>query len=298
MKLYAVEFIMWALTHVKRGNIPDGAELPLPAAECGTEPWHYLFGTSKTHTTPAKIEERWQNFYSKNGWTRTQYDYATKDMLPTDYATDCGGLLDAYLTETAGRTDKSSNIYYGECTEKGKVGKIQRPYEIGEAVFIAKSSGRMKHIGFVCGFFNGEALIAEARGLSYGVVVTKFAGRGWTHRGLLTKYFEYGKAAVPAENPPKTPTVFAHTSPMMRGDAVKALQLMLNAAEYKDGNGNALAADGKLGKKTYTAFLSFLQAHRALIGDGLAAFEQPESIVVAQEMNGEIYTGELIRRKN
>lgn len=295
MKPYAAEFIMWALTHAKRESIPAGAELPLPAAECGAEPWHYLFGTSKTHTSRYVIEERWENFYSKNGWSRAQYDYATKDMQPNDYATDCGGLLDAYLSETVGRTDKTSNIYYGECTDKGKIKTVTRPYRLGEPVFKAKSSGKMHHIGFICGFLDGEPLVVEARGLSYGVVVTRFAGHGWTHRGLLTGYFEYGEAAAPAEEAPKTPAVFALESPMMRGEAVRALQIMLNAAGCRDADGNALAADGKLGEKTYAAFLDFLRAHRALIA---AEPAPPESIIVTQEIYNEIYTGKLIRRQN
>lgn len=292
MKINAADFILWALTHIKRESIPESAELPLPPAECGTEPWHYLFGTAKTHTTRAKLEERWNYFYKKHGWTREQFDYATKAMQPADYAADCGGLLDAYLTETIGRTDKSSNIYYGECTEKGRASKIQRPYEIGEAVFMAKRSGRMHHIGYVCGFLNGEPLVVEARGLKYGVVVTGFNGRGWTHRGLLTKYFEYGSAPEPRPEP--EPTVFALTEDMMRGEAVKALQLMLIEAGYKDTNGDALKADGRLGKKTWAAFTSFLRTHGA---PAAAPIELPEEIAVGATVGSAVYKGLLLKKK-
>lgn len=40
-----LDFIRWALTHAKPSTIPAGAKLPLPLAECGAEPWQYLFGS-------------------------------------------------------------------------------------------------------------------------------------------------------------------------------------------------------------------------------------------------------------
>ena len=47
---------------------------------------------------------------------------------------------------------------------------------------MANSNGKMTHIGWICGSVNGEPLVVEARGLSYGVVITKLSQRGWTHR--------------------------------------------------------------------------------------------------------------------
>lgn len=50
----------------------------------------------------------------------------------------------------------------------------------------------MKHVGWVCGFdSDGEPLVIEERGLSYGCVVTRLSGRGWTHQGLMTVRFAY-----------------------------------------------------------------------------------------------------------
>ena len=66
------DFIKWALTHVAKESIPAGAVLPRPLAECGTEPWHYLFGTVKVNTTKAKIEERWTNYYSSADMPRME----------------------------------------------------------------------------------------------------------------------------------------------------------------------------------------------------------------------------------
>lgn len=93
-----VEFVSWALTHVVRDSIPVGAVLPIPREACGKEPWHYLFGTVKSKTTKTKIEERWTNYYKKAGWTRERFDAATKAFRADDIATDCQGILDAWLT--------------------------------------------------------------------------------------------------------------------------------------------------------------------------------------------------------
>ena len=185
-----LNFIRWALTHVDPGTVPSGAVLVGgTATNVGAEPWHYLFGTVKSKTTAARIEERWRNHYSKT-WTREAYDHATAAMQPDDYATDCQGLLDAYLTYELGeKTDVNADYNYRKwCTGKGKTSEIERPYELGEAVFMANSRGKMSHVGWICGLdLDGELLVVEARGLSYGVVVTRLEARPWTHRGLMTK---------------------------------------------------------------------------------------------------------------
>ena len=93
------DFIRWALTHVNPDTVPSGAVLANgTATNVGAEPWHYLYGTVRTKTTQSRIAERWENYYSSHGWAKASYDNATAGMQPDDYATDCQGLLDAYLT--------------------------------------------------------------------------------------------------------------------------------------------------------------------------------------------------------
>ena len=253
-----LDFIRWALTHVNLDTVPSGAVLANgTATNVGAEPWHYLYGTVKSKTTAARIEERWRNHYSKT-WTREAYDRATAAMSPDDYATDCQGLLDAYLTYELGeKTDVNADYNYRKwCTGKGKTSEIERPYELGEAVFMANSRGKMSHVGWVCGLdLDGELLVVEARGLSYGVVVTRLEARPWTHRGLMTKKFEYDKEEKPMA------TKFEVVSPMLRGDGIVAMQRALNANGYTDDNGNALEEDGKWGSKSQAAFRKLLEAH-------------------------------------
>ena len=252
-----LDFIRWALTHVNPNTVPSGAVLANgTATNVGTEPWHYLYGTVKSKTTAARIEERWRNHYSKT-WTREAYDHATAAMSPDDYATDCQGLLDAYLTYELGeKTDVNADYNYRKwCSEKGKTSEIKRPYEIGEAVFMANSRGKMSHVGWICGFdADGEPLVVEARGLSYGVVITRLEARPWTHRGLMTKKFEY-------EEDRQMETKFEVTKPMLRGVGVAAMQRALNANGYTDDNGNELVEDGKWGSKSQAAFRKLLEAH-------------------------------------
>ena len=253
-----LDFIRWALTHVNPNTVPSGAVLANgTATNVGTEPWHYLYGTVRTKTTPYRIKERWENFYSFHGWSREAYDNATAEMKPDDYATDCQGLLDAYLTYVQGeKTDVNADYNYRKwCTGKGKISEVERPYELGEAVFMANSRGKISHVGWICGLdADGEPLVVEARGLSYGVVVTRLKERAWTHRGLMTKKFDY------KEDEPMA-TKFEVIKPMLKGDGVIEMQKALNANGYTDDNGNKLVEDGKWGSKSQAAFRKLLEAH-------------------------------------
>ena len=253
-----LDFIRWALTHVNPNTVPSGAVLVGgTATNVGAEPWHYLYGTVRAKTTPSRIKERWENYYSSHGWSREAYDNATAKMQPDDYATDCQGLLDAYLTYVQGeKTDVNADYNYRKwCTGKGKISEVERPYELGEAVFIANSRGKMSHVGWICGLdSDGEPLVVEARGLNYGVVVTRLEDRAWTHRGLMTKKFDYKEEQPMA-------TKFEVIKPMLKGDGVKAMQNALNVNGYTDDNGDALVEDGKWGSKSQAAFRKLLEAH-------------------------------------
>lgn len=253
-----LDFIRWALTHVNPDTVPSGAVLANgTATNVGAEPWHYLYGSVRTNTTATRIAERWENYYSSHGWSKEAYDNATAKMQPDDYATDCQGLLDAYLTYVQGeKTDVNADYNYRKwCTGKGKTSEIERPYELGEAVFMANSRGKMRHVGWICGLdVDCEPLVVEARGLNYGVVVTRLEDRAWTHRGLMTKKFDYKEEQPMA-------TKFEVIKPMLKGVGVKEMQKALNANGYTDDNGNKLVEDGKWGSKSQAAFRKLLEAH-------------------------------------
>ncbi len=208
-------FIRWTLTHVDPSTVPEGAELALPAESCGTSPWQYLYGGIRTRTDETTLTNFYNNHYNEQ-MTRQQYDALTAHWSRSGYATDCQGLLDAWLTYEEGEpTDINVQMnYYYWCTQKGRIDEITRPYRIGEALFVqSETSGNMGHIGWVCGFdADGTPLAVESRGISYGVVITRIDHRNWTHRGLMTVVFSYpsaGSTAFPELPPvpdaPETP---------------------------------------------------------------------------------------------
>lgn len=229
-------FIFWALTHTNEGS----------------EPWHYLYGSVRVKTDKATLDRYYENHYKKQGMTRERFDEITADWKPTDYATDCQGLLDAWLTYEQGEeTDINADMNYRLwCTDKGLISEITRPWVLGEAVFMANSAGKMTHVGWVCGFDGAEPLIVEARGIAYGVVITRFYDRRWTHRGLMTKKFDYTEEPAVIK--------FELTVPMHIGMEYAKMQDVLNAAGFTDDAGNALESDGKWGKKSQQAFDKFV----------------------------------------
>ncbi len=264
-----LNFICWALTHVDPESIPEGASLPLPLDECGVQPIHYLYGAVMRQTTRETLNERYVNHYCKT-MTRDVYDNLTSSFHENEYATDCQGLCDAFWTHEGGdKTDIHAHMNYsGWCTDKGKISEIDRPYVIGEAVFCYnKTKGKMTHVGFVCGFdADGEPLAVEARSIRCGVVVTRFSDRAWTHRGLMTKKFNYESEDTGMDKP----VVLAKTSPMMQGDGIRKIQEALNSLGYKDDACNVLEVDGKCGGCTMQAIRAFANAHADVIQPGEA----------------------------
>lgn len=247
-------FIRWALQHVR--EVPSGAVLPLPAKSCCTDPWHYLFGSVRVKTTAGMVAQ-YREKYIARGWKPETYDYYTKTWKPSEYATDCQGLLDAYLTYECGElTDINANMNYKNwCVDKGRIVDVTRPYVVGEALFMqSKTTGKMTHVGWICGFTaDDEPLAVEARGLAHGVVITKVSERPWTHRGLMKKKFNY------EEREESTMKIkFEVVSPMHTGTAYKMMQAALNASGYTDASGLTLTEDGKWGAKSQAAFAAMI----------------------------------------
>ena len=71
-----LNFIRWALIHVNLDTVPSGTVLAGgTATNVGTKPWHYPYGTVRASTTPSRIKERWENYYSSHGWAKASYIY-------------------------------------------------------------------------------------------------------------------------------------------------------------------------------------------------------------------------------
>ncbi len=243
----AIDFVRFALSHAKYETIPVGATLPLSYSECGTEPWEYLFGTTGTLVTQELLDRKFTSYYGKKGWSRESFDLVTENWANRGVKVcDCQGLLDVFIG-----TDVNANYCYSAwCSERGKISDVERGYELGEAVFYQNSDGRMTHVGFICGFLGPEPLVVEARGIRFGVCVTKLSERPWTHRGLVTRQLIYDADCYDEQ------IVLHIQRPMIQGKAISELQSALNSLGYYCGK-----IDGKCGKLTMSGIREFVLAH-------------------------------------
>lgn len=214
-----------------------------------TNPGEYLYGTTGQIVTEEILEERWKNHYCKK-MSREQYDKYTAGWLKRKCRVfDCEGLLDHFVN-----TDVTANYCYDNfCNEKGKITDETRAFlatrnAAGCAVFVDDGNGTKTHVGFIVGNLNGEPLIVEARGIAYGVTMTKLRERPFTHWGRPAKVVEYPASPI---LPPRV-TVSSTNNCDANVDRIKAMQCFLTAYGY------ATVPDGKIGQKTRAAFDQFL----------------------------------------
>lgn len=262
------DFIRFALSHADPATRPVGAKIEFPVGNDGI--WEYLWGTRGQVVTQSLLDARYKSYYSKNGWSRAEYDSITKNWVRDKvHVSDCQGLLDAYL----GSDTNANGNYRNYCTDKGLIAAIDRPFVVGEAVFNG-TDAKKTHVGWVVGFLNKDPLVVENRGLKYGVVITRMSKRSWKYRGLMTKKFSYADEPVQPE-----PVEFVFRRDLKKGcdgdDVIQLKWLLMNAGynrgitvntknskhfgsntkklvkEYQRDNG--LTVDGVAGRKTITS---------------------------------------------
>ena len=273
----AGDFIEFALSHANPDTVSKG---DIPAFAVGDDKiWCYIMGTTGQVVTKDLLRRRWDEHYSRiASWVRFGEEnfYALFDDYMGSRAVDCQGLLDVFL-----HTDVNADYCYREwCTEKGTIEDTDRPYVLGEAVFRKGSSGRMTHVGFICGFTeNGTPLTVEARSVMRGVGIWPLNERDFTHRGLVSRMLDY-------ENETDEQIHYEVTRPMQRGEAFRIMQLALNAGGFTDYEGKRLIADGKWGRRSQAAFEK-MQKFNGCIG------VMPEELPVTVEVDGEKYEGRV-----
>lgn len=255
------DFIKFALSHAKKSSVPANAQLPYPVGDAGE--WEYLWGTKGNVCTRKLLDDRYNSYYGPNGWSWDEYCAITSGWADRGQrVTDCQGYLDAYL----GNNVNANSNYTSYCTDKGLVSAINRPWVIGEAVFNG-SDTKKTHVGWVCGFVGSDPLIVEARGLKYGVVITRQSKRKFKYRGLMTKKFSYeGDIPVPE------PGVFVFTRPLRKGDVgddVIELKKLLVKAGYTKGITTDTKDSKNFGPATKTLVKEY-QKDNGLTIDGIA----------------------------
>ena len=259
-----LKFIEYACSHASPKSVPKGADIPYPVGTDGV--WQYLWGTKGQKVTQSLLNARYESYYRGNGWSEPEYQSITRNWVANGvHVTDCQGLLDSYL-----KNDTTANGNYSNyCTDKGLISAINRPFVIGEAVFNG-SDTKKTHVGWVCGFIGSDPLVVEARGLKYGVVITRMSARQWKYRGLMTKKFTYEN---PKPEPQPDPGVYVFTRPLRYGDVgddvIKMKELLFDKGYRMDGVTINTANSKNYGSKTRTLVKEY-QRDNGLTVDGIA----------------------------
>lgn len=189
---------------------------------------------------------RTEQTYSQNPDANTKRVMALLDKrLPDDrYFYDCSGLGIAWLLENKlVKSDMTANSMFTNLCSKVSKAELRR----GDWVFLRRgSTGNISHIGYIV----DDALnVVEAAGRDVGVIkrpLSKGSPNGaWNVFGRPDKVFDLSSADKPTAA--TIGRVLCLTSPMQRGDDVKALQAALIA------KGATIKADGIFGQATETA---------------------------------------------
>ena len=231
-------------------------------------------------------------------YNRATYFMEKAEKRPL-YAFDCSGLIVHYISDIKHwmKGDTNAQGLYRMCGEnRGYAGKT--PMCAGDLVFkYSESSKKMVHVGVyvdtmpdipgVCvfmrdmshvGVYVGDGYTIEAKGRDDGVCKRKLSDGSWTHWGRLALLQqEEEKEEVKARK------IITLTTPMMRGDDIKALQTALNSLGYNAGD-----PDGIAGKNTIAAIRRFAQDY-ANAGET----ELPEVLQATVSVDGKIYVGAL-----
>ena len=175
---------------------------------------------------------------------------------------DCSGLIVCYfLMSNLIDSDASASGLYDKC----KVIK-QSDLKAGDLVFHHNGT-KIHHVGV----YIGDNTVIHAKGRDVGVVKEKFSTNSWNRFGRYDKL---------QESEVKEMKVITKTSPLMKGEDIKALQTALNALGYDCGT-----ADGIAGDKTIKAIQAFADTHTAK--------KLPESVTVTAVINGKEYVGDI-----
>lgn len=275
--LNALEFVKWGLSHVKKKTVPVGAILPIPVSKVGSAgEWEYLYGSSGERVTKNILDSAFRGHYSKNKWTRSEFDKATKGWVESGrYVCDCQGVEDCF---SKSQTNADGN-YIRFCTDKGLCSAIRRPYVLGEAVFNGSDS-KKTHIGWVCGFLaNGDVLVMEERGIAYGFIITRMSKRPWKYRGLMTKRYEYAESPTQPESKNDT---FVFTRALKSGCAGEDVK-ELKKALAKKGYTGLTETNGYFQQNTKKVVMAF-QKDAGMTVDGIAGARTYKALGVKYDL--------------
>lgn len=213
--------------------------------------------------------------WSVNSWWFTQYTdpkQRKQALYWREHAQrvwDCNGLAEGlYKDYTGVDINTKARFNYAQwCDPKGS-GMIPAKYRVpGAAVFWGTSAANIHHVAYLykpvkAGVPSGDWYLIEARGVYYGVVMTKLLERKPNYWGWMTKYFDYDQEAeYPADSPAIGNRILRNGD---EGEDVKQMQSNLIRLGYSCGK---WGADGDFGDATEQALKKF-QSEHGLEADG------------------------------
>lgn len=230
----------------------------------------YWYGTFGNVASEALYQEKKRQY-------KEQYEKWPKYSFESQYGMkvhDCIGLIKGYLMNPTidengivksplttskynSKYDISANMLEAKAKEKGSIKTIP---EI-PGLIVWKSG----HVGV----YVGNGWVIEERGHTYGTVKTRLADRPW-EKWLKHPDIEYVTDPKPE---PKGDTcmvelpVLYKTTPTMKNESVRTVQIILNGKNYRDKDGIPLDVDGKFGGKTDYVVREF-QRKNGLTVDG------------------------------
>jgi cell wall-associated NlpC family hydrolase len=145
----------------------------------------YVYGSAGQTCTEALLKEcqsrlgatMGNGYYQLNG----NYSKGRCGRWMGKWVCDCSSLIKIARKALSGVwLDVSAQGTYDQCTRRGMIGSM--PLTPGCTLYMYSSGkGRMAHVGM----YIGGGQVVEARGVDYGIVITKLKDRAWTHWGLL-----------------------------------------------------------------------------------------------------------------
>ena len=205
--------------------------------------------------------------WSKTSWWFTQYsgDQKTKALYWRENAKhvwDCNGLAEGIYENWCGVNinTKARYNYSGWCSTKGSGMVPVKHRKPGVPVFWGKKASTITHVAYLykpvdASNPSGDWYIIEARGVMYGVVMTKLFSRKPNFWGIMDKYFDYADDDYVASSPELGERTLKDG---MEGEDVKDLQEALIKLGYDCGS---WGADGDFGDATELALMAFQRDH-------------------------------------
>lgn len=212
--------------------------------------------------------------WSPNSWWFTQYTdpkQRKQALYWREHAArvwDCNGMAEGLYKDFSGVSiDTKARYNYAQwCNPKGS-GMIPAKYRVpGAAVFWGTSAANIHHVAYLYkpvkdGVPSGDWYLIEARGVYYGVVMTKLNDRKPDFWGWMTKYFDYDQPVTVPVDSPTSGRILRNGD---EGADVKQMQTNLIRLGYSCGK---WGADGDFGDATEIALKKF-QTEHGLEADG------------------------------